>query len=222
MAGRTVPSQVEATIYAALRDAAMAGEVAPTSRELRERAKCHLMVVALAIENLEKAGKLMRRGGTNTRSYYITALRKATEPAKARGPGLFRLKRDPKMTPIQRATLSVARRLILENGTVSAKAMAAEMGENIRTMETRLSGIHKLGHLRYRDDRTYESAIPPEAPSAPTPAQPRIEFREGFSVPVTICPPMLARGALVFRSALGFGGMALAGGGSQRPSGRAS
>lgn len=55
--------------------------------------------------------------------------------------------------------------------------------------------------------------LDPEAEPKPD-AAPRIEIRDG--VRVTIYPPMLAVGALVFRSALGRGGVALASGGQQR------
>lgn len=215
---RIASTLVRERAYAILLEHAQAGTVAPPIRIMRAKVGCNPQALVDALDALEEAGRIRRNGGRQERSYFVPAIGKATEPARLDRPGSWALKRDNALTAIQRQTLSVARMLIRKTGSVGTVDLARAMGLNTGQAQQRLRGISDRGHLREIDGFRYVSAQPTAEKAPATGA--RIEVRPGSPVPVKICPPAIAEGALFFGTMLGRGGVALAGGGYQKSSGR--
>lgn len=215
---RIASALVRERAYAILVEHAQAGTVAPPIRIMREQVGCNPQALVDALDALEDAGRIRRGGGRQERSYFVPAIGKSTEPARLDRPGSWNLKRDNALTAIQRQTLSVARLLIRRTGSVGTVDLARAMGLNTGQAQQRLRGISERGHLREIDGFRYVAAAPPAEKVVAV--GPRVEMRPGLPVPVTICPPAIAEGALFFGTMLGGGGIALAGGGYQKSSGR--
>lgn len=216
--GRIASVLVRERAYAILVEHAQAGTVAPPIRIMREQVGCNPQALVDALDALEEAGRIRRNGGRQERSYFVPAIGKSTEPARLDRPGNWNLRRDNALTAIQRQTLSVARLLIRKTGSVGTVDLAGAMGLNTGQAQQRLRGISERGHLREIEGFRYVAAAAPVERAAD--AGQRIEVRPHLPVPVTICPPAVAEGALFFGTMLGRGGVALAGGGYQKSSGR--
>jgi DNA-binding transcriptional MocR family regulator len=221
---RIASAAVRESLYAILVEHAQAGTIVPPIRILRQTVGCNPQALVDALDALEEAGRIRRNGGRQDRSYFVAAIGKATEPAKIDRPGGWSLIRDNSLTAIQRQTLSVARRLIRQRGSVSGPEVEREMGLNQGVAHVRLNGLVRRGHLREIEGSRYVAAeVKAEALVA---AGPRIEVRPhpdgtpGRQIEVKVYPPAVADGALRFGTMLGKGGVALAGGGFQKSAGR--
>lgn len=205
---------VRERVYRILVDAAREGKPAPAARHMREEIGCHMATLNLALTALEEDGRIQREGTPSKRAYRIVDLGVATAPLRRDRPGQWTLKRpDTALTALQREALSVARLLIRRNGDVGTPELARELGVCTGKAQTRLIAIAKRGHLREVDGFRYVLAEPK---TTAIPSGPRVENRPEFPVPVQVCPPAYAKGALIFGTMLGHGGIALAGGGYQK------
>jgi hypothetical protein len=213
-------------VYDAIVRAADAGERAPSIDSLRLALRCNQASIHRAMRDLSAEGRIMRLGADAVWTYRVTATGRETASPR---PALFRrgekrpavnlrLHADPKLTAIQRNTLSIARQIIREQGRVRITDLARQMGLNDGQAYERLQRIAGRGHLRQMPDKSYIAAEPRAEVPAGTVI--REERRPGCPVPVKIIAPALATGALLFGTFLGQGGIALAGGGFQKSSGR--
>lgn len=206
-------------LYAVLVGHAEAGTVVPPLKILRQEIGCGYLMLIAALDAEEEAGRIRRTGGHQERCYIVCEIGKATQPARLDRPAAWNLRRDNNLTSIQRQTLSVARRIIRERGSVGAPELSREMGLNSGSATQRLAALSARGHLRGIAGYRYVAAEA-KAEETLSAAGPRIEIRPEFPVPVKICPPAYADGALHFGTMLGKGGVALAGGGFQKSAGR--
>lgn len=219
---------IRESVYGAIVKAADAGERAPSIDSLRLALRCNQASIHRAMRELSAGGRIMRLGADAVRTYRVTATGRETASPRARNfckpkgekrPAVnLRLHVDPKLTAIQRNTLSVARQIIRERGCVRITDVARQMGLNDGQAYERLRRIAGRGHLKQMPDRSYIAAEPRVEVPAGTVI--REERRPGYPVPVKIIAPALAHGALLFGTFLGQGGIALAGGGFQKSSGR--
>lgn len=227
------PDSIRARVYDAIVAAADAGEKTPSILVLREALRCDQRSIYRALSELASARRIERIGAPALRRYRVTATGRETipartvvfakpkpaRPARPCGSVNLRLHVDQKLTAIQRNTLSVARKIIRETGSVRITELARTMGLNDGQACERLQRIAGRGHLRQMPDKSYIAAEP--RPETPDGAVVRLEQRPGLPVPVKIIAPALATGAHLWGSALGTGGIAMAGGGFRKFAGRA-